>query len=254
MNLIFDKILGLFVHPSIKKEEEPIEIKIAKPKYEYDHGRKFKKPPTWIVVHYTACPGVSAEGMCRAMRKKSTKSDEVDVSSSHFYIDEKNICSSVQEEYIAWHVCGGQCKQPDIYNKKSLEELSNYKASDWRYDLAASNHIKWKSLNDDFKGNSQSIGVDICTDKKSLSSRKATDTDWYAEPIAIENTAKTVAYLAKKYNILPDHIIRHGDATGKLCPRFMISIGEDSSGDVLWSEFKNKVIDYMTKDIIVSFV
>ena len=82
---------------------EDIHITIHKPKYEYAHGRKFKSIPRWIVVHYTACANVSAQSMCKAMRNNKD-------ASSHFYIDEKDICMAVPLEYIAWHVGNGKCK------------------------------------------------------------------------------------------------------------------------------------------------
>ena len=132
---------------------------------------------------------------------------------------------------------------PDSKNKRTLEQLCQYHAKNWRYDLAASNHIKWKENGEDFKGNSVSIGVDICVKKKNASTTKATDTDWYFEDRAIDNLAKTVAYLAKEYGINEDHIIRHGDATGKLCPQPFTFPFTD--GDNKWNDFKSKVSHYM---------
>lgn len=83
--------------------------------------------------------------------------------------------------------------------------------------------------------------------KVSNKTKKATDLDWYFEPEAIENTAKLVAYLAKKYNIDMDHIIRHSDATGKLCPQPFAWPPE--KGDQSWNEFKNLVYHYMSYNI-----
>ena len=226
---------------------EDIHITINKPKYEYVHGRKFKSNPRWIVVHYTACANVSAQSMCKAMRKNMD-------ASSHFYIDEKDICMAVPLEYIAWHVGNGKCKQPGGKNIFSLEELANYKVNDWRYDIAAKNHIEWQSKNDDFLGNSQSIGVDLCCKKASTKTNKATDKDWYFEDLCVDNTAKTVAYLCKKYNIDLDHVIRHCDATGKLCPRPFVSLSDDETNDEKWIEFKNSVKSYIDCNIEVEFV
>ena len=218
------------------KSTEDIHITIHKPKYEYVQSGKFKSNPRWIVVHYTACANVSAQSMCKAMRKNMD-------ASSHFYIDEKDICMAVPLEYIAWHVGNGRCKQPSAKNL-SLEELANYKVSDWRYDIAAKNHIEWQSKNDDFLGNSQSIGVDLCCKKVSTKTKKATDKDWYLEDLCVDNTAKTVAYLCKKYNIDLDHVIRHCDATGKCClpvddteimtPNGFVKLSDISVGDAVY--------------------
>ena len=243
--------------PETKKEEseqhvkednskKPIEISIHKPICEYSHGKKFKNgQPRWIVVHYTACIDVGAKSMCKAMKNNTG-------ASSHFYIDEKDIYSAVPLEYVAWHVGDGKCKQPSSGYKKTLEELSSYKAKDWRYDLAAQNHLKWISEGDDFLGNSQSIGVDICCKKKSTASKKATDADWYFEDNAVDNTAKVVAYLATKYNISIDHIITHCMATGKLCPAPYAWPPE--KGDREWTKFKEKVADNMKQNITVKWL
>lgn len=222
----------------IENLQAPINIEIKKSNYNYVHGRKFKSPPRWIVVHYTACVNVSAKNMCRAMRNNND-------ASSHFYIDEKDIYSAVPLEYVAWHVGNGQCKQPDSSKKRSLEELKNYKAKDWRYDLAAANHLKWQSEKDDFLGNSQSIGVDLCVRKKSNLTKKATDTDWYFEDNTVDNTAKVVAYLANLYNINENHIITHCMSTGKPCPRPFVSLSLDEDNDGKWIDFKNKVSEYI---------
>lgn len=224
---------------------EPIKLTVTQSKYEFAHGSKFKNPPKWIVVHYTACAGVGAASMCKSMSRNTG-------ASSHFFVDSKSIYASVPLKYVAWHVAGGQCSQPDKDHPKTLEELSNYKAKDWRFDLAAKNHIEWKSKKDDFLGNYYSIGIDICVLKKSDKSKKSTDTDWYFNPKAVENLAMMVAYLAKEYKIDLDHIIRHADATGKLCPQPFAWPAEQ--GDANWSDFKNKVAEYMKHDITVKYV
>jgi N-acetylmuramoyl-L-alanine amidase CwlA len=226
--------------------KKPIEILIHKPICEYSHGKRFKNgQPKWIVVHYTACISVCAKSMCKAMKNNTG-------ASSHFYIDEKDIYSAVPLEYVAWHVGDGKCKQPSQGDRETLEELSNYKAKDWRYDLAAQNHLRWLSEGDDFLGNSQSIGVDICCKKKSTASKKATDTDWYFEKDAVDNTAKTVAYLATKYGISIDHVGRHCDFTGKLCPQPMTWPPE--KGDAEWAKFKEKVAYYMDHGVIAKYI
>ena len=229
----------VFDEPLIITANQPVEINIIHPNYSYAHGKALKSPK-WIVVHYTACANVSAKDMCKAMRNNT-------VASSHFYVDENDICSAVPLNYIAWHVGDGQCKQPDPEHKMSLEKLSNYKCKDWRYDLAASNHLMWQSNKDDFLGNSCSIGVDICVKKKSTKTKKATDLDWYFDERAVDNTAKLIAYLMKKYGIDIDHVIRHGDSTGKLCAQPFIYPFD--VGDRLWNEFKSKIEFYKTLNI-----
>lgn len=229
----------------VVENNKSISINIHRPVCEYAHGKKFKSRPTWIVVHYTACINVSAKSMCKAMKNNTG-------ASSHFYIDENDIYSAVPEEYISWHVGTGECKQPEAYKKMSLKDIANYKANDWRYDLAAKNHLKWQSEGCDFTGNNCSIGVDLCVRKKSSATKKATDNDWYFTEGAIDNTAKTVAYLANKYNIDDSHIITHCMATGKLCPQPFVWPPE--VGDKEWESFKAKVSEYRKHGIIAKLV
>ena len=226
--------------------KQEVEIEIHKPIYDYVHGKKFNSPPTWIVVHYTACINVGAQSMCKAMKKNKD-------ASSHFYIDEKDIYAAVPLEYVAWHVASGKVQQPKKDKEMSLKELANYKHKSWRYDLAASNHLRWQSEGDDFKGNQYSIGVDFCVKKIDTKNNKsATATDWYFEAEAVENVAKTVAYLANFYNIKLGHIIRHGDATGKLCPQPYTYPFEE--GDRKWAMFKEKVANYMNRGVIAKWI
>lgn len=228
-----------------------LNINIHSNNREYAHGKAFKPENIkWIVIHYTACVNVSAKSMCKSMVNNTD-------ASTHFYVDENDIYPSVPLKYVAWHVGDGKCKQPSSDKKLSLKELSKYKAKDWRYDLAASNHLKWQSAKDDFTGNSVSLGVDICVKKVSNKTKKATDPDWYFEPAAIDNTAKLVAYLMQTYNIDINHVIRHGDATGKLCPTVWISKytgnGYDDCDDE-WKKFLDRVSKYTEYEIITKFI
>ena len=70
----------------------------------------------------------------------------------------------------------------------------------------------------------------------------------------MDNTAKTVAYLCNKYNIDLNHVIRHCDATGKLCPSPFVSLSDDETNDKKWIEFKNSVKSYINCNINVEFI
>lgn len=226
------------------KEPEKIVIKMQSNNKEYVHGRSLKNPK-WIVVHYTACVNVSAKSLSKSM----TNNKEA---SSHFYIDENDIYPAVPLNYIAWHVGNGRCKQPDPDHPKALKDLAKYNSKSWRYNLAASNHLKWIAKGDDFTGNSVSIGVDICVKKVSNKTKSAVDLDWYFESKAVENTAKVIAYLMQKYDISLDHVIRHGDATGKLCPQpFAWPVDK---GDQAWEDFKELISKYRNYEIAVEYV
>jgi len=211
------------------------EIKNAK----YKNGGKFKATPKWIVVHYTAVIGAGAKS-CATSYAKTTRAV-----STHFFCDSTDIYRCVDEKHIAWHVGNGTVQQPYKDKKLSLQELVEYgDKPNWRFKLAAENHLKWIDNGEDFKGNSTAFGVDLCTLKKNKNSNSATDEDWYFNDGAIKNAQKCVAYLCHKYNIGIDHVIRHADSTGKPCPRPLASLSGDkdkTKNDNLWFDFKRNV-------------
>jgi N-acetylmuramoyl-L-alanine amidase CwlA len=56
-----------------------------------------------------------------------------------------------------------------------------------------------------------------------------------------ESCVKLAAYLAAEYNIDRDHIIRHYDVTGKLCPLYYVE-NEDK-----WEQMKDDIMDYIAQ-------
>lgn len=76
--------------------------------------------------------------------------------------------------------------------------------------------------------NSNSLGVELC-------SRKYANGKYYFKPETVERAAGIVAYLANKYNIPDENIIRHYDVTGKNCPAPMVENPEQ------WTAFKERV-------------
>jgi N-acetylmuramoyl-L-alanine amidase CwlA len=174
--------------------------------------KNLKKTPTWIVVHYTGIANASSKSCTKSYTKIKN------AVSTHFFCDSKEVWRVVDEEHIAWQCGNGQVVQPKKDKTLSLKEIAQYgDVSDWRYKLAAENHIRWKQNGDDFQGNSESFGVDICTTKTNTKSNSVKDEDWDFNEKAVDNAAKVVAYLCLKYNISINNVIRHCDATGKPC-------------------------------------
>lgn len=224
------------------------------PNAQYQQGKdKFKKPPRWIVVHYTAMNGCSAEKCTKNFASTTRKV------STHFFCDSKNVYSVVDEEHPAWHCGNGKTKQPNpdktvtnesIYNltKNTDDDLSYYKSELWRFDLPSHNHEIWKAckgvslpegnpyIKGDFtNGNDNSFGVDLCCLKRGTDKRKDVDaTDWYFHPDTIENCAKVVAYLCYKWDIPVTRVMRHADVQGKCCPRPFVSAPTDHNFDNEW--------------------
>lgn len=72
--------------------------------------------------------------------------------------------------------------------------------------------------------NSNSIGIEVCVNSDGNFGK------------AFQNDIVLTRYLMKKYNIPVENVIRHYDATKKICPRMMIE--DDPS---LWTKFKESI-------------
>lgn len=102
--------------------------------------------------------------------------------SAHYFVGFKgDIWQSVADEDIAWH-CGAH----------------SYKHGECR--------------------NTNSIGIELCVRKKDTASQGATDKDWYFEDATVAAAAELTRRLMDKYGVPADHVIRHYDVTGKICP------------------------------------
>ena len=64
--------------------------------------------------------------------------------------------------------------------------------------------------------NSNSIGIELCVRNKG--SQAADSRDWYFEDATVQAAIELTRELMEKYSIPVDHVIRHYDVTGKICP------------------------------------
>lgn len=64
--------------------------------------------------------------------------------------------------------------------------------------------------------NSNSIGIELCVRNKGT--LVDTSRDWYFEDATVQSAIELTKELMAKYNISADHVIRHYDVTGKICP------------------------------------
>ena len=100
--------------------------------------------------------------------------------SAHYYVGfNGEVWQSVEDKNIAWH-CGAK----------------SYKHPECR--------------------NSNSIGIEMCV--RNNGSQADTSREWYFEDATVQETIKLTKELMAKYNIPADHVIRHHDVTGKICP------------------------------------
>ena len=133
----------------------------------------------YIVIHYTANDGDTAENNLQYFHNNVVKS------SAHYFVDEKEICSSVPVNHIAYH-CGGALQ-------------------------GSGGHTFYKKCR-----NSNSIGIELC-------SRKDSKGNYYFKEETMRNAAALVRELMREYNVPIDRVIRHYDITGKICPAPFIS-------------------------------
>lgn len=119
--------------------------------------------------------------------------------SAHYYVDfDGSIWQSVEDKNIAWH-CGA---------KKYV-------------------HPECRNAN--------SIGIELCV--RNHGSLADTSRDWYFEDKTVMAAIELTKALMEKYHIAPDHVIRHYDVTGKICPNPFVY----NSGKYTWEYFKKAI-------------
>lgn len=125
--------------------------------------------------------------------------------SAHYFVDfSGEIWQSVEDQNIAWH-CGAK----------------SYLHPECR--------------------NANSIGIEMCV--RNRGSQADTSRDWYFEEETVTAAIELTKWLMKKYGISPDHVIRHHDVTGKICPNPYVY----NQGTHTWSDFKQSISDPVKK-------
>ena len=67
--------------------------------------------------------------------------------------------------------------------------------------------------------NRNTISIEICSNlKKGYNASKVNHEGWYYTEESLENAVKLTKILMKKFNIDIDHVVRHYDISGKICP------------------------------------
>lgn len=88
--------------------------------------------------------------------------------------------------------------------------------------------------------NSNSIGIEVCSTNSKKQITNPNDTYWSFTDAVIEQTILLTKYLMETYNIPADHVIRHFDVTGKLCPG-IIGWNSASGDESKWLDFKARI-------------
>jgi len=129
-------------------------------------------------IKYIVIHYVGATGGAEANCKWYAGADRS--ASAHYYVDfDGSVWQSVEVKNIAWH-CGA---------KKYV-------------------HPECRNAN--------SIGIEMCVRNKG--NKADTSRDWYFEDATVLAAIELTKELMAKYNVPADHVIRHYDVTGKICP------------------------------------
>ncbi|MEF2699893.1 MAG: peptidoglycan recognition family protein [Oscillospiraceae bacterium] len=76
--------------------------------------------------------------------------------------------------------------------------------------------------------NDNSLGVELCCDQDAAGR-------WRFDPATVANAVQLIRTLMAQYNIDADHVVRHYDVTGKVCPEPYV---RDAAA---WAEFKARL-------------
>ena len=175
----------------------------------------------YIAIHYTAGAS-SAPGRAKGMKTSWEKTQRA---SADFGVDDRDICQFNPDlrNYYTWSV--GDKKNP-------------YGGGGRLYGIAT---------------NRNTISIEICSNlKKGANASKANHEGWYYTEESLSNAVKLVKILMRKFNIDIDHVVRHYDISGKICPGIIgynNSELYDMNGNKLnkknnsdkWIEFKNRL-------------
>lgn len=160
--------------------------------YNYNNGTVDRIK--YIVIHYVGATG-GAEANCKYYAEKHRGA------SAHYFVGfAGEIWQSVEDHNIAWH-CGG---------KKYANTAGGAYHS--------------------ICTNANSIGIEMCV--RNRGNQADSSKDWYFVDATVQSTIELTKKLMKKYNIPADHVIRHYDVTGKICPNPYV-LDEDK-----WKQFK----------------
>ena len=147
-----------------------------------------------IVIHYTA--GVYSYPGC-AWNTAEWFKDPNAGGSADFIVDDGTVVqyNPNPSDYYTWAVGGGK------YSSMTTSRGGKY-------------YGKCKNTN--------SISVEICSNKTNKKSLADLDSDWYFTEKTLDNASKLVQDLMKKYNIKIENVIMHHDVTGKHCPSMWV--------------------------------
>lgn len=156
----------------------------------------------YIIIHYTGNDGDTALNNATYYLCDTPKT------SAHFFVDDKDIYSSVPLTHTAYSVGGRK-----------------YASCSWTGGGTMHGIIK----------NTNSINIEMCDNSPKDGKIALTEK-------TRENTEDLVVDLMLKYNIPLERIYRHFDVTGKICPAYFVPYGEhENDGQNNWESFRSNI-------------
>lgn len=169
-------------------------------------------------------------------------------------------------QYIAIHYVGatGDAKNNvDYYSQLTVTNASadffvGHNGDIWQYNPDPKSRYCWavgggrqSNYGGSFYGkakNNNSVSIEMCVKTKSgkTTGVPANSADWYITNETLNATVELTKYLMNLYNVPVDHVIRHFDVTGKLCPG-VVGWNYPSGSESAWEDFKARIA-YDTKN------
>lgn len=144
-----------------------------------NRGAKGANRPQWIIIHFVGASG-QAKDNANYFRHVYREA------SAHYFVDPHQIIQVVEDDTPAWHIGDGYRSGRGQYNG-----YHRYGAT-----------------------NNNSIGIEGCQD---VTTGKNV-WHWQFHPKTYQQMLLLTKHLQEKYNIPDSRVIRHFDASGKMCP------------------------------------
>lgn len=155
-------------------------LKITEMLTKYNHDKASGRKIKYIVIHWVGAAST-------AINNGTYFQGGDRGASAHYFVNDTHIVKSVKERDIAWAVG----------SKGYLDQGSPYAKYGHKYFGKCTNQ--------------NSISIEMCC-------RKNAKGNLYITEKTIKNTADLVQAIQKRLGIDADHVIRHFDVNGKLCP------------------------------------
>lgn len=165
----------------------------------------------YIVIHYTAGTNSKKNNAIYAAEWFANPSAQA---SADFIVDDELIIQM-----------NGDIKNRYCWAVGGVENAHNSKAGAKYYQICT---------------NRNSISIEICSNNKTGKMTYGNDPNYYFTDAELSNAIELTKYLMKTYGIDADHVIRHYDVNGKLCPG-IIGWNAESGSEEKWKWFKAQI-------------